>query len=137
MTTKISETGEASLPTTIREKYNKLERLWIAAEESLRAFCVPCSVEYALGRFERDGVTCHHALRWARSNGTRRICYEVWSDTWPESELKPILECTVEVRAAMAEHFASLRDAVIAAARVEISRLEAAITVLSTALGEG
>ena len=138
-----SEMTVEQLVKEVGGRYDTLNKLWTQAEDSLRKFLVPHRVEHCFRSYIDDenhnhqqyGIHTCECLTWAKNGNSWRLCYEIYTDDDPDrGYVKPITECSVDIRQNLVKHFAELREKVIEAARKNVSNLEKAIADFASLL---
>lgn len=128
--------SEAELVKVVGTKYDALNALWNKAEGSLKKFLVPHHVEHCFESYVDDsepnhqqyGIETCRSISWAKCGGSWRLCHEVYYTDHPEQvSVRPIVECSADIRLNLVKHFPKLREMVIEAAQKNIDSLDSAI----------
>lgn len=141
--------ADADLGKQINSKYDQLNQLWVKAEDNLRQFQAPYTVEYRyqsyvdheVAEHVANNLKTHDCLGWTRIGTQWRICIASYTDSpfgddeyGPCIDWKPITESAIWYRQSMTTHFPKLRDKVIEAAKNTLQEIEDAISELSSML---
>jgi hypothetical protein len=127
---------EQQIIDALKVRYDEIEALWNQAEEDLRRFRVPYSVEHWYSRPGEGTPPLYCGLAWTKHGKAWRICHverearSEYSNTPPEYdpyEWTPIIDCPLALRLSMIDQFAKLRQAVIEAAEKTVPKLDEAI----------
>jgi hypothetical protein len=126
---------EQQIIKNITGRYDQIELLWNEAEEDLKRFRVPHSVDYVYDEEDyQGGNICPRAyfLGWMRYGKGWRICCgyraeHLDNDRYYELDYKPVTECTLDTRVAMMHHYKALREKVVATAEGAVPQLDEAI----------
>jgi hypothetical protein len=138
-------TAEALAP-----RYDQLNELWAEAETRLKAMQVPRYVWVVYKRediepadpYSRSYCEC---LGLVKARGEWRLCLGQFvkdeynghpSDPDQPTNWKPIADCSVEERVEAAAHLTALRKEVVVSAEHYISKVDEAVSHLTTALAE-
>ncbi len=126
---------EQQLIKSLTDRYDEIESLWTNAEEDLKQFRIPRSVEHCYESDYDHGIPMHFSLSWTRYGKSWRICHEqrtsyseVDEGRQDEVEWKPIIECPLDLRLHMIREFEKLRTKVIDAAQKAVPELDDAIS---------
>lgn len=121
--------------------YERLNAQWVDAEKTLRSFNVPKGVwvafkdetdETADGKHWRDFERC---LAFMKRDGEWRICYSFGEVGDPDSHsLRPILDCSLEVRMLALDGLPKLLQAIVDEAETESAKLEGALGAAAESL---
>jgi hypothetical protein len=139
MAQSLSERAEAA-QTALFERYDKLNALWIEAEDELSAIHIPNGVEFSYSHCqdpENPGYACYSCLGLQKIKGKWRICHGWSSDRYPDvDDWTPITECSAAIRATVGRHLPKLREAVVKSAENFIPIVEKGIDELRAALNQ-
>lgn len=127
---------ERELVKVVGTKYDALNALWNKAEGSLKKFMVPHHVEHCFESYVDDsdanhqqyGIETCRSISWAKYGGSWRLCHEIYYSDHPEQvSIRPVTECSADIRLDLVKHFPRLREMVIEAAQKNIQSLDSAI----------
>ncbi|HTU19587.1 MAG TPA: hypothetical protein VMG10_16115 [Gemmataceae bacterium] len=123
-------------------RYDKLNALWLKAEEQLTHLHIPRPAECIYRDYEPDyrepEFRIAECLGLQKIKGKWRICYGEYallSEPGP-SDWTPITDCSAEIREEAAKHFPKLHKAVVESAEKFIPKVDSAIQHLAEALGD-
>lgn len=123
-------------------RYDKLNALWLEAEEQLTQLHIPRPVECIYHDYEPDSrdpnFRIAECLGLQKIKGKWRICYGAYDlSSEPEpSDWTPITDCSASIRVEAAEHLPKLRKAVVESAEKFIPKVDSAIMQLAEALDQ-
>jgi len=116
-------------------RYNEIEALWNAAEEDLKRFRIPHAVELPYDSDHGGGPSSYYFLCFMRYGKGWRIVHKstyAVSEYDPsqddEVDYKPIVECPLDLRLSMIDHFEALRKKVIEEAEKCVPTLDDAVS---------
>jgi hypothetical protein len=123
-------------------RYDRLNALWLEAEERLTKYHIPRPVkheycEYLLDEGDPNSGSMWDCLGLQKVKGKWRICHGSYYYIEPgPSNWTPIVDCSAEVRVWAAKHLLGLEEEVVKSAEKFIPKVEDAIQALTSALGQ-
>jgi hypothetical protein len=139
---RISHTGsqepahpDDALPMALRRRYDEIETLWEEAEEDLKRFRIPHTVEYLYSTDDRGHPVYHFFLGFLKYGKQWRICHGFCQDHgFPAGDLPeernwtPLIECPLDLRLRMMDEFENLHKKVIEVAEKLVPELDERIS---------
>ena len=120
-------------------EFQRIEQIWGKAEEKLSATRVPVDVRVKVGSVEDCVTEDTTYLAYAKVKGVRRICvvredHSLLTGEMQNYDSRPVVECPVDVRIEMFDHFEMLYAEAKAVAKSYISKLQGAINKFDATL---